>query len=57
MFVLIFTILACGPSKEDVAKEVLASEEMQRLLNEKDEEIENLKTMAKCLTKVRQAGR
>ncbi len=52
MYLILIALMACGPSKEDVAKEVLASAEIQKLLQEKDEEIQNLKTMAKCLSKV-----
>ena len=73
MFVMLLTLLACGPSKEELVKEVMASQEIQQMVKERaalakeveslkktsessdsQEDIENLKAMAKCLTKISQ---
>ena len=53
---LLLLALACGPSKEQLMQEILASEEFKQMIQEqtqgKSKEMENLSEMATCLSKV-----
>ena len=67
---LLFLMLACSTDQEAITKKVLASAEIQELIQDREalkkeiatikaqsEDVDNLKGMAKCLSKVYQRSR